>query len=85
MLPMVVVTLASFLVGMWGLVLSQKLWIPAIVGAIWLGLFFTMRGIARKDDQRFRQIFLWIMLRMRNSSKIFWRVTSYSPYRFKRR
>lgn len=85
MAPMIVVCLACFLIGIWGLLLLQSLWLPAFAVTLFLGLFFTMRGIARKDDQRFRQIFLWVVLRKANKSKKFWRVTSYSPIRFKRR
>ena len=85
MAPMIVVTLFCFLCGIWGLLLLQKLWIPGIALVLWVSLLFTMRAITKKDDQRFRQIFLKIRLRMANMSKKFWGVTSYSPFRFKRR
>lgn len=83
--PMIVVTGSCFLLGMWGLLLAQALWPPLLMAALWFSLFYTMRSIARKDDQRFRQIFLWIVLRKANKSKRFWQATSYSPTRYKRR
>lgn len=85
MAPMIVLCLVCFLIGVWGLLLLQSLVMPVIAAALFFGLFFTMRGITRKDDQRFRQIFLLVMLRKANRSKRFWRVTSYSPFRYKRR
>lgn len=85
MAPMVVVAGGCFLLGMWGMLILQSLWPPLVAATLFFSLLFTMRSIARKDDQRFRQIFLWIMLRKANKSKRFWKATSYSPTRFKRR
>lgn len=83
--PMIILTGGCFIVGMWGLLLMQAVWPPALMGAIWFSLFYTMRGIVKKDDQRFRQLYLWMLLRKANRSKRFWGATSYSPTRYKRR
>lgn len=85
MAPLIVVALFCFLIGIWGLAFMQSLLPPLFGAALFFSLFLTMRGIARKDDQRFKQIFLYIILRKANKSKRFWRVTSYSPFRYKRR
>lgn len=83
--PMILVTGGSFLLGIWGLLLTQSIWPPFLMASIWFSLVYTMRSITRKDDQRFRQIFLRIVLRKANKSKRFWQATAYSPTRYKRR
>lgn len=85
MVPLVVVFCGSFLLGVWGMFLLQSFWPVLVMGTVLIVSVVTMRGIAKKDDQRFRQIYLWLLLRLKNRNRKFWRATSYSPIRYKRR
>jgi type IV secretion system protein VirB3 len=85
MLPLIVVGASCFLVGMWGLLLLQSPWPVLIAGTVAVALYFTMKSVAKKDDQRFKQMFLWLILRAPNRSRQFWGATTYSPTRYKRR
>lgn len=83
--PLMVLMGVCFLSGLWGIIISMSLW-PAFFSAMFFTVMIvTMRAVVKKDDQRFRQIYLWIILRLFNFSKRHWGVTSYSPYRYKRR
>lgn len=84
LVPLIVVFMGSFLLGLWGGFIFG-MW-PVLMAVMFLVVaIVTMRGIAKKDDQRFRQVYLWLVLRLRNRNRVFWQATSYSPIRFKRR
>lgn len=84
LVPLIFVFMACFLVGVWGGFLLG-IW-PVFIAVITLVVaIVTMRGVAKKDDQRFRQVYLWLLLRVRNKNRSFWQATSYSPTRFKSR
>ncbi len=85
LVPLVVVFCSCFLGGMWGMFLFRSVWVFFGAITIFAVLFVTMRAITKKDDQRFRQIWLWIVLRVPNRNRRFWRAASYSPIRYKRR
>jgi len=85
LVPLLVLMGVCFLSGLWGIIFSSSLW-PAFIAIMFFTvMIITMRAIVKKDDQRFRQIYLWVNLRLFNFSKRHWGVTSYSPYRYKRR
>jgi type IV secretion system protein VirB3 len=42
-----------------------------------------MRFATRRDDQRFRQIFLALKLRRADRNQSFWQARSYAPYPFR--
>lgn len=59
-------------------------WIaPAVLGVLALVLGW-MRFTTRRDDQRLRQQFLALRLRLRDRNHAFWRSRSYSPYGYRR-
>jgi type IV secretion system protein VirB3 len=84
LLPMVVLTLACALAGVW---LAYLFTTYALLGAalIYVPLVLEMRALTKKDDQRLRQ--LWLRARMRWlhwSSRLRWGAYSYSPHNYKR-
>ena len=42
-----------------------------------------MRFVTAKDDQRFRQMFLSLRLRIHDRNRGFWRSRSYAPYLYR--
>jgi len=85
LVPLIILTLGSLLIGLWGMLLMQSLWVPGIVACVYFALIFTAKEVTKKDDQRFQQVYLWIVLRLRNPSKRFWGSYSYSPHSYKKR
>lgn len=59
-------------------------WMPLILGAV--PSLFVMNRIAKEDDQRFRQLFLFTRINLAGSgNKHFWgAVSSFSPVSYKR-
>ena len=55
-------------------------WVLPIVLATVAPALAWMRFVTRRDDQRFRQIFLAVRLRWSDRSRLFWHARSYSPY-----
>ncbi|MYM73956.1 type IV secretion system protein VirB3 [Duganella sp. FT134W] len=85
LMPMVMVTLACALAGVW---LAYLFTAYALLGAatVYIPLVLEMRAATRKDDQRLRQ--LWLRVRMRLlhwSSRLRWGAYSYSPHNYQRR
>lgn len=85
LVPLVVVVGGCFLAGMWGTVLLRSLWPAAFALTLLVGLLTTMRAITKKDDQRFKQMGLWLLLRVGNRNRRFWGATSYAPARYSTR
>lgn len=82
--PLVMVFLLFAVLTLWGGYFFGPL--PALLGITFLVVaIVTMRGITKQDDQRLNQVFLWMILRLRNANRSFWGATSYSPTRFKKR
>lgn len=85
LVPLIVLFMGCFLIAVWGAFIFSSIWPVLIAIMLFIVALVTMRGIAKKDDQRFRQVYLWLLLRLRNRNRRFWQATSYSPIRFKRR
>lgn len=78
LVPLVLLIGSGMLLIMWGGVLVTW-WIAlAVVLAIGPALLW-MRFVTAKDDQRFRQIFLSLKLRVRDRNRRLWQARSYSP------
>jgi type IV secretion system protein VirB3 len=83
--PLIATFIVCFLSGMWIAALTSSV-IPAVLGAaLFVALLVTMRNIAKRDDQRFRQIGLALRLHLGNSLKPVFGAYTYTPYRYKRR
>ena len=78
LVPLVVLFGAGMLTIMWsGLLLSW--WLALCVAAAILPMLLWMRLVTAKDDQRFRQAFIALKLRVPNRNRRFWHARSYSP------
>jgi len=79
LVPLVVLCGTGMLTIMWvGPLVSW--WVVPIVLCAVVPLLAWMRFVTRKDDQRFRQLFLAIRLRLNDRNRSFWRSRSYAPY-----
>lgn len=78
LVPLVVLCGMGILVAIWGGVFVSEWVVLAVVVAIGPALTW-MRFVTRKDDQRFRQLFVAAKLRLRDRNRRFWRARSYSP------
>ncbi|HEY1090357.1 MAG TPA: VirB3 family type IV secretion system protein [Burkholderiaceae bacterium] len=80
--PLVVLLGAGMLLILWGGILISwwiALCVVAAVGPTWL----WMRIVSTKDDQRFRQVFVALKLRMHDRNHRFWGARSYSPSHYR--
>jgi type IV secretion system protein VirB3 len=83
LVPLVVLCGTGMLTIMWvGAFMSW--WIAPVVLSALLPVLGWMRFITRRDDQRFRQLFLAMRLRLCDRNRAFWRSRSYAPYVFRR-
>jgi type IV secretory pathway VirB3-like protein len=48
-------------------------------------LILIMRTIVKSDDQKFRIIGLWILFRVQDMNRGFWKTAAYSPVTYKKR
>lgn len=82
LVPLVVMLGTSVLTVMWvGTLVSW--WIaPVVLVAVGPTLLW-MRYVTHKDDQRFRQMFLSIRLRLRDRNRRFWQSRSYGSYPYR--
>ena len=79
LVPLVVLMGAGMLAIMWiGPLFSW--WVVPIVGATVVPILTWMRFLTRRDDQRFRQIFLAVRLGWADRNRRIWRARCYSPY-----
>ena len=78
LVPLVVLFGAGMLLIVWGGVLLSW-WIAVVVLAAALPALAWMRFVTRKDDQRFRQIFVAGKLRLHDRNRYFWQARSYAP------
>jgi type IV secretion system protein VirB3 len=67
---MLTVVWGGFLLGWWVAVAVLVATVPALV---W------MRLVTAKDDQRFRQLFVALKLRLHDHNRRFWNARSYAP------
>ena len=78
LVPLVVVFGASMLVSMWIGALVTWWVVPVVVAAVVPALAW-MRYVTRKDDQRFRQMYLAAKLRLADGNHRLWQSRSYAP------
>lgn len=78
LVPLVVLIGLGMLASIWGGILVSGWVVLAVVGAIVPALAW-MRFVTRKDDQRFRQVFVAARLRLYDRNRRFWGARSYSP------
>jgi type IV secretion system protein VirB3 len=82
LVPLVVLFGAGMLLIMWVGPLVTWWIVPAVVAALAPALGW-MRYVTRKDDQRFRQLFVAAKLSLRDRNRSLWRSRSYSPYLYR--
>jgi type IV secretion system protein VirB3 len=82
LVPLVVLFGTGLLLALWGGVLVSW-WIA--LGALLsiVPALLWMRLITAKDDQRFRQVFIAIKLRLHDRNRHFWHSRSYAPTLFR--
>jgi type IV secretion system protein VirB3 len=78
LVPLIVLFGTGMLAIMWcGVLLSW--WLSLGVALAIAPTLFWMRFVTAKDDQRFRQMFVSLKLRLHDRNRWFWRARSYSP------
>ena len=50
-----------------------------------IGAVFIMRMIVKNDDQKFRILGLWLLFRLQDGNRTFWKAAAYSPVACKKR
>jgi type IV secretion system protein VirB3 len=85
LVPLVAVFVICFMIGLWGGFLLRSAWPVLVAVCLLVSSLYTMRLVAKKDDQRFKQWELWLVLRVANFNRGFWGATSYAPFRLKKR
>ena len=78
LVPLVVLFGLGMLLSIWGGILLSGWIVLVVVLAIGPALAW-MRFVTRKDDQRFRQIFVALRLRVHDRNHRLWRARSYAP------
>src|SRR5262245_52097356 len=79
LVPLVVLFGLGMLLSIWGGILVSG-WITVVVVLAIGPALGWMRFVTRKDDQRFRQIFVAMKLRLHDRNHRLWHVRSYSPH-----
>lgn len=81
--PLAAASVPLLITAVWGLWLLPKVGLAALLCIF--PVFFIMRLITKKDDQRLMQYLLRFRMRARQKNRIFWRnASSYSPIRYKK-
>jgi type IV secretion system protein VirB3 len=78
LVPLVILFGIGMLLVMWGGILVSWWVALAVLLAIAPALVW-MRFVTRRDDQRFRQIFVAMKLRHHDHNQRFWQARSYAP------
>ena len=82
LVPLVVLFGACMLLVIWsGLLLSW--WIASAVVLTALPILAWMRWVTKRDDQRFRQMFVAAKLSFFDRNRQYWCARSYSPWVFR--
>ena len=82
--PLICTCILFGLVAVWGgMLFGPFVALMSLMCA--LVCLLLMREVCKKDDQRFRQVMLWLELRLGDRNRGFWSAVSYSPTRFRRR
>jgi type IV secretion system protein VirB3 len=82
LVPLVVLFGTGMLLILWVGTLATW-WIVPVVLAAFAPALAWMRFVTRKDDQRFRQMYLALKLRSHDRNRKFWRSRSYAPYLYR--
>ena len=78
LVPLVVLFGTGMLLIMWGGTLVSW-WIALGVVVAFVPALLWMRFVTSKDDQRFRQMFVAMKLRLHDRNRRFWHARSYAP------
>jgi len=78
LVPLVLLFGSSMLLIMWGGALVSW-WIALVVALAVVPALLWMRFVTAKDDQRFRQMFVALKLRLHDHNRHLWSARSYSP------
>ena len=78
LVPLVVLLGAGMLLIMWGGILLSW-WVALAVVLALLPALVWMRFVTAQDDQRFRQMFVALKLRLHDRNRRFWHARSYTP------
>ena len=78
LVPLVILFGSGMLLVMWGGILVSW-WIALGVVVAVLPTLAWMRFVTAKDDQRFRQIFVALKLRIHDRNRRLWKSRSYAP------
>ncbi len=78
LVPLVVLFGSGMLLILWGGTLVSWWLAPAVLLA-WLPALVWMRYVTHQDDQRFRQMFVAMKLRLHDRNHRFWHARSYAP------
>lgn len=78
LVPLVLLFGSGMLLIMWGGILVSG-WLAVAVVLAWVPALLWMRFITSRDDQRFRQIFVALKLRLNDRNRRFWQARSYAP------
>ena len=78
LVPLVVLFGGGMLLIIWGGALLSW-WLAVPVLASFVPALGWMRYVTHKDDQRFRQVFVAMKLRLHDRNRRFWSARSYSP------
>ncbi len=78
LVPLVVLIGTAMLLIMWGGALISW-WIALVVVVAIVPAMLWMRFVTAKDDQRFRQMFVAMKLRLHDRNGRFWQARSYAP------
>ena len=78
LVPLVILFGGGMLLIMWGGTLISW-WVAVAVLASFVPALAWMRFVTRKDDQRFRQIFVATKLWHHDRNRRFWHARSYAP------
>lgn len=78
LVPLVLLFGSGMLLMLWGGILLSG-WVALAVVLAWVPALFWMRWVTAKDDQRFRQMFVALKLRLHDRNRRFWQARSYAP------
>jgi len=78
LVPLVLLFGSGMLLIMWGSILLSG-WLAVAVVLAWVPALLWMRFITARDDQRFRQIFVALKLRLNDRNRRLWQARSYAP------
>jgi type IV secretion system protein VirB3 len=85
MLPFLSITGIFLLLAMWCYYLVSG-YVSLFLIMAYVPIVVTMRQVTKKDDQRLRQLFMRMRMRVRQmAGRLYWGATSYSPIRYKKR